>query len=353
MRRKLFLEARADTTFPLIILFGVLLAWMMAFLFITLYGQQMEARVDEQANALVNELARTASISLSGVQPPLDLPRDLGGSTYKIEVQDNNTFVVEITGGRRAGSVYNAVANVTVAVENKDFSPGGRVYFMRSGDWVIVSASPIEAPIENIAPVPTGEPPQFYHFAKENQREAAAIGAAYFEARERYPGENVDVSTYRWEGADSLLAQVTSDGAPLATLRITGSENGVNVGKVDNAWIVETVENADEIGAATACPSPENAYLGGWLYSPAKALNHLRSRTWRRVVDNVIDNVIVAVPVDAEIRAAAVTTNVWAYPTWRVTFGGYVLFYQMMPWYYEENIPGFVFQSVPELFPIV
>ena len=349
MRHEFLSDQKAGTTFPLIVLFGVLLAWLMAFLFISVYDQQLNARVDEQAGALANELARSAFTSLSYVQPPFELPRDLGGSVYTIEVQDNNTFVVRIVGGRRTGNTYSAVVNATVVIENRDFSPGGRAYFMRSWGQVIVSASPIEAPIENIVPIPAGEPPEFYYFARENQREATAIGAAYFEALNRYPGENIDVSAFRWEATNSLLAQVTSGGVPKITMRVTGSENAANVGKVVSAWVVELVENAVEIESPTACPSPDNAYRGGWLHSPRGALDHLRSRTWRRVSNNAV----VAVPTDAVIQAAAATTNVSTYPTWRVRFENYTIFYQMTPWWQKENTAGFVFQSDPELHPVV
>ncbi len=495
MKLELPFDRRAGTTFPLIILFGVLLAWMMAFIFISIYDQQMNARVDEQAKALADDLARTAFTALSGGQPTLDLPRDLGGSTYAIEVQDS-TFIVKITAGRRAGSTYNAVVNATVTVVNKEqieipvdnlegphdvkfrlyssttgadvhelwfdklefidenaiegmlenfedvsdwtyseedsnavisgsqvanwaaegtysykfttsgapavghyaqivrsfdltgenflrfwvrsaytgtprdwraqlyidtslkweegvgkfnFTLGGRAYFLRSGDQIIVSATSIEAPVENIDSEPTGEPPQFYYFARDNQREGAAIAAAYFEALGSYPGENVDASAYRWENADSLLVQVTSGGSPLAVFSVAGSENSTAVGKVENAWIVDLVENAADIGDGTACSSPDNAYRTGWLYSPQGALGDLRSRTWQRVSDNVI----VAVPADATLQASAATTNVYTYPTWRVTFEGYVIFYRMVPWWTEENMAGFVFQSEPELSPVV
>ncbi len=344
------LDQKGAETFPLIVLFGVILAWLMAFLFITLYNQQLDVRVDEQANALADDLSRTAFTSLSGGQPILELPRDVGGSAYTIEVQENSIFVVKIAGGRRAGNSYSALVNATVTVENQDFSPGGRVYFMRSGDQIIVSAASIEAPVENIAPVPTGEPPEFYYFAQSNPRDAAAIGAAYFEARELYSAENdIDVSSYRWESADSLLAQITSGEVPLAVLRVMGSEDGTDVGKVDTAWVVGQVESDENIGSATTCPSPDNAYRSSWLYSPQGVLNHLRSRTWRRVSDNTV----VAVPADASIQAASATTNVSTYPTWRVTFESYVIFYQMVPWWEQEDTAGFVFQSEPPLEPVV
>lgn len=341
-------DQKGAETFPLVVLFGVILAGMMAFIFITIYTQQQDLRVDEQAKAIADDLAQTAFAALSGGQPMFDLPRDAGGSPYKIDLQENSVFVVEITGGRRSGKTYSSVVNAVVAVENQDFSPGGLVYFMRSGDTIIMSAEPIVAPIENIAPIPTGEPPEFYYFAKNNPREATAIGAAYFDAIERYSGE-VDVSSYRWERADSLLAQVTSGGAPLNVLRVTGAENGTDVGQVNTAWVVGQVENAEDIGSATACSSPDNAYHSGWLYSPQDALDHLRSRTWRVAGDGAV----VVVPADASIQAASATTNLSVYPTWRVAFESYVIFYRMVPWWELENTAGFVFQSDPELEPVV
>lgn len=106
---------------------------------------------------------------------------------------------------------------------------------------------------------------------------------------------------------------------------------------------VVTTENT----APLFCPSPDNAYSGGWLYSPQAALRHLRSRTWTS------DNLPVVVPADAIIQASAVTTNVSTYPAWRVKFRGYTIFYHILPWWEMENTAGFVFQSYPWLKPIV
>ncbi len=345
----LSLEKKGAHDLPLIILFGVILAFLMAFLFISVYEQQLSAQVDEQASALVNELAQTAFTSFVGGQPTVGLPTDLGGSPYSLSVQDNSVFVVRIVAGRRSGASFSAVVNANVTVENQVFSPGGSVFFMRSSDGVIVSASPIEAIHEIVAQPPSIEPPLFYYFAKDNPKEAAAIVAAYFDSRARYPAENIDILQYRWEDPDSLLAQVRRGSGALETTRVRGGENNYPVGVVVNAWVVELLENAGDIENASSCPSPDNAYLSRWLYSPKDALNRLRSRTWYRASDNMP----VTVPADAIVQASAVTTNISVYPAWRVSFEDYTIFFQMMPWGEMENIPGFVFQSNPELNPIV
>jgi len=324
---------------PFYLLFGVLMAILLAGVFFMQLTKQREFEVSAQAQALVDDLAKTCFSALSGQQPTLDLPLQLAGSVYELEIDENrSTFIVRITDGTGAGESYWTVANVGLQVENTSLAPGGRVYFMCSGDVVLVSASPVEALTENVLPKPSGEPPEFYYFARENQREAAAIIAVYFDLSR-------DIDAYKWENSDSILARAGS-----ILLRVQGYENWENVGLVDNAWIISKIENyAGELTDALPCPSVENAYLSGWLYSPAQALGYLRSRTWRRTSDNAVVNI----PNNASIRAAAATTNISTYFTWRVEFESYILHYQAMPWWYLENTPGFVFQSEPGLEAVV
>lgn len=361
MRYKLLLGEEGASTFPLIVLFGVILAFLMAFLFISLYNQQLNAQVDEQANALANNLALTAFTSLSGGQPILELPRDVGGSPYAIAVQEEGIFVVRITGGRMVGNTYSAIVNASLKADNQDFSPVGRVYFQENTEnrgQIIVSPVPIEnMPAEISGENISSTPPSFYlDFARygDNQPEAAAIGAAYFDALVHNPEKhNIDISGYTWEQENSLLrVQVTSIEENFIMQIIISRENYIDVGGVENAWIIENIENIlGNIDNPTPCPSPDNAYRSGWLYSKQDALDHLRSRTWQS------GGTMVVVPADASIQAAAATTNVSTYPTWRVTFESdgtdYVIFYRMMPWWENDSEPGFIFQSGPELQPVV
>jgi hypothetical protein len=321
------------------LLFGVLMAILLAGVFFMQLTKQREFEVGAQAQALADDLAKTCFSALSGQQPTLDLPLQLAGSGYELEIDENrSTFIVWITGGTGTGESYWTIANVELRVENTSLTAGGRVYFMCSGDVVRVSASPIEALPENILPTPSGEPPEFYYFARENQREATAIIAAYFDVSR-------DIDAYKWENSDSILVRAGS-----ILLRVQGYENWENVGLIDNAWIISNIENyAGEFTDSFRCPSVENAYLSGWLYSPAQALGYLRSRTWRRTSDNAVVNI----PNNASIRAAAAATNVSTYLTLRVEFESYILHYQAMPWWYLENTPGFVFQSEPELEAVV
>jgi len=328
---------------PFYVLFGVIVAAMLAGLFIVQYNRQLEARVDEQAQALVNDLARISFTAFSREQPSFLLPQTLGGSNYELSV-DENTFIVHIKVGKQSGMSYYATANVPLIENNFNPVPGNSVYFKQSGDVVIISSSPITVQPENLWPPITATPPEFYYFAKENAKAATAIASAYFEARNRYSEENIDVSAYWWENENNLRAQITSNGENLTVFWVTGSENNTVVGKVENAWIVDLVDNVAEILVdATPCYSPDNAYRSGWLYSPAEALAYLRSRTW------MSGDTPVVVPENASVRAAAATTNVSIYPTYCVTFDGYVIYYRAMPWWAQENSPGFVFQSEPEL----
>lgn len=350
MRRKFIFGGEGTSTFPLIVLFGAILAFLMTFLFISLYNQQLDAMVDDQAGALANEIAQTAFASLSGSQPPFDLPSNVGGSPYTVEVQENSIFLVKVTGGRRAGSEYGASVNATVEVRNGDFSPGGRLYFMRSGDVIIMSASPITAPAGEFEQPVASTPPDFYYFAKENPKAATAITVAYFSALANYTG--IDATGYAYDGGDVLVQISYKGGSNIFGIRVSGYENGEDVGWVNNAWIVDNLTIIDNLTGALTSPSAENAASGGWLYSSSQTLEQLRGRTWRRMSDNAL----VTVPSDATIRAAAATTNVSTYPTWRVEWQSdnyYVIHIRAMPWWEEDDMPGFIFQSNPELYPVV
>ena len=322
------------TSFPLVVLFGVILAILTSIVFALFYERQLEARVVGQAQSLADELASTAFSSQGGGQPTLNLPRDIGGSAYQISISNNNTFIVKIMGGRLKGREYSSIVNATLLLENGNFTPGGKAYFQRAGDVVIVSASPIAAPAKNLEQPATTTPPEFYYFAKESQREAAAIAATYFHALE-------DANAYKWQDSNTLLVKLKND----QVFQVQG-ENLDKVDKVDNAWIVQRIDNfAGGFTGAMPCPSPENAWRSGWLYSPSQALAALRSRSWRRVSDNVA----VVVPVDATINVAAATTNVGTFLVYRVEWENYTIYYRAIPWWHEENIPGFVFQSKPKL----
>ncbi|MCS7131765.1 MAG: DNRLRE domain-containing protein, partial [Hadesarchaea archaeon] len=62
---------------------------------------------------------------------------------------------------------------------------------------------------------------------------------------------------------------------------------------------------------------------------------------------------IVLIPEDAVVRAGVAVTDVGAYPLWRVQWENYIIYYQMMPWFSQEETRGFVFQSEPYLEPLL
>ncbi|MEM3402718.1 MAG: hypothetical protein QW179_03400 [Candidatus Hadarchaeales archaeon] len=331
-------------TFPLLVVFGVFLAFLLTTVFISIYNQQLYARMEDEANHLAETLSKTAFQALaSSSLASVDLPATLGGSEYTLEVEENAMFVLRIISGRGAGNVYSTRTNILLDVENKEFRPGGKIFFYGGGDKVIVSASPIQGVIAPLSPATSQTPPQFYFFAKKNPKEAAGISAVFFA---KAGGENTDIVGYSWENGKLIVRGMVDNDYFLAGVDF--EENLLKVGKVDRAWVVVRVENT--FGAAeNSYPSIENAYEEGWVYSPADVLQHLRSRTWRRASDEQI----ISVPGDAEIRAAAVATNVSTYPAWRITFENQIIYYRLMPWWEKENEAGFLFQSLPELYPVI
>lgn len=340
-------DLKGDSAFTFIVLFGDIVAIMIGAILAAFYVQQLDVRVGLQAQSLADELAKTSVSSLGGGQPTLGLPTDVGGSEYRISIEDDRTFVVEITAGGLKGNRYTSRVGVDLRLGNAGFTPGGKVYFQRSGTEIIVSSTPIERePPRNIEI--SGTPPEFYHFAKWNPRKAMAIAAGYFYALDDY--ENIEAKGYTLEG-DNVLVQIGFKGGEnLFGVRVSGYENPNPVEHVINAWVWTGVQKLpDNLTNPTACPSIENAWRNGWFYSRSQVLIYLRSRTWRQTSDNFT----VTIPSDASVWASAATTNVSTYPTWRIEFEGRVLHYRAMPWWWAENVPGFVFQSEPKLEPLI
>lgn len=329
------------------ILFGVVMAIMLLGVFLVYLSAQSRFAVGEEAQALANDLSYTCFSAFTQQQPTFELPLSVGGANYEFEVE-NNTFVVRVTSGSLRGNEYRSIVGVDLDVRSLPL-PGGTLYAQGRPDNVIVAAESIGSPPRGFGEFVAPEPPDFYFFAKENQREAAAIVASYFYAREHYPAEeNLDIPSYKWVG-ENLLAQVSSDGELMMGSRVLHHENGENVGLVDNSWVVEEVVNVGEnVSGTLPCPSVENAVSRGWVYPPSEVIQHLRSRTWQ-----MQDNTIVSLSENISWHASAVTTNVASYPAWRVEFRSngtrFVMCFAMLPWAPDENQPGFIFQSKPEL----
>ncbi len=329
------------------ILFGVVMAIILLGVFLIYLSAQSRFAVGEEAQALADDLSYTCFSAFTQQQPTYELPSSVGGADYELEVE-NNTFVVRVMSGSLRGSEYRSIVGVDLDVRSLP-SPGDTLYAQGRPENVIVAAEPIGPPPQGFGEFVTPEPPNFYFFAKENQREAAAIVASYFYACERYPsGENLDILGYEWVG-ENLFVQVSSAGWLMTGLRVLPCENEENVGLVDNSWVVEEVENVGEnVGGMISCPSVENAVSCGWVYPPSEVIRHLRSRTWQ-----MRDNIVVALPEDISWRASAVTTNVASYPAWWIEFRSngtqFVIHFAMLPWAPDENQPGFIFQSKPEL----
>jgi len=347
---------------PFYVLASVIMAVLLAGVLVFHFGAQREAGVDEQAQDLADDISRTCFAALSRQQPTYSLPSDVGGSGYELMVEEN-TIIVRVTEGARAGRSYYSSVNAEMVVEDNGFRPGGRVYVQGRGDQVVISASPIASPPWEIEQPETPTPPPFYVWANENiegrQNEAVAVAAAYFYSLEHHPATKdnkvLDVLAYRRNG-DMVEARVGYRSAGvdefLVCVRVAGRQNASKVGEVTGAWVVENVENmSGDLTDAMDCPSVENAVRTGWLYSPSRVLAYLRGRTWR-----LEDNTIVVVPEGASWRAAAADVGGRTFCTYRFSFvhenTPIVLFFRMLATAPEEPLPGFTFTSEPPLEPI-
>jgi len=347
---------------PFYVLASIIMAVLLAGVLVLHFGAQREAGVDEQAQALADDISRTCFAALARQQPTYALPNDVGGCSYELGVEDN-AIVVTVLEGPRAGRSYRSIVNAELILENGDFEPGGKVYVQRLGDGVVISASPIVVILEELEPPSEPTPPPFYSWANENVRgrreEAVAVVAAYFYSLERHPATRdngvLDVLAYRRDG-DVVEARMGYQGAEenefLLCVRTIGRLDVSRVGEVTDAWVVENVENLPEdITDVIDCPSVENASRTGWLYSPSRVLAHLRGRTWK-----LEDNTIVVVPQDASWRVAAASVGGRTFCTYRFSFvhenTPIVLFFRMLATAPGEPLPGFTFTSEPPLEPM-
>lgn len=331
-----------SSSLPLIVLYGVVLAMLIFALSVTVYGRQMDIRVQEEAAALAEELGETAFSALSGGQPFKDLPASLGGSPYTVEV-DGGVFCIRITGGRGAGGEYTSVVSAEVRVENGNFEPGGRIYFyfLRENGVLLVSSSPIEPPEFEIGARPTGHPPDFYYFCRGNARAAAAMIAAYFALSET----GHVITGYSEIGGNVMVGM---DGGR-ENFMVSGRWDNQAVAHVEKAWVVDNVLVVEDAQIShTMDENLDNVIATGWLFSPSEVMRVLRSRTWK------VGDRLVSIPPDPEIAAACVTTDIGrSYPVWRIAWENCVVYYRAMPWWENDDEPGFVMQSSPVLEPVI
>jgi hypothetical protein len=347
---------------PFYILASVILAVLLAGVLALHFRAQGEARVDEQAQALADDISNACFSALARTQPTYSLPGDVGGSEYELMIE-NNTIMVKVIEGARSGRIYYSSVNAELVVQDNGFRPGGTVHAQRLGDQVIISASPITLPPWEIAQPATPNPPQLYTWANENvenrQGVAVATVAAYFFSLADHPATRdnrvLDVLAYTRD-RDEVDVNIGYRGADntefLQSVRTVGRRDASSVGEVTGAWEVENVENVSEdITGAMGCPSVESAVASGWLYSPSQVLDHLRGRTWK-----LEDNTILVVPEDAGWMTAAADVGGRTFCTYRFSFTykniPVVIFFRMLATAPEEPLPGFTFTSEPLLEPI-
>ncbi len=319
---------------PLYLLFGSLTALLLASAFLLQLTSQAREAVDEQAEGLLEAVARAAFSLLPGEETRVDLPPSVGGCGYEFWAEENGLFLRVLDGIRR-GRLYSLPLLERVEVENSSFR--GAVYLRRTEAFLVLSSSPFPPPSH---PLPSGGetfPPSFYSFAKEHPIPAAALVEAYSTTGR-------DPVGYVWESRRVLVFLGEN-----LWLEVRGEESGERVGRVENAWVVEGVGEAEGRAEWEECPSVVEAVEGGWVLLPSRALSEFLGRAWESGGERVR-------PENLRVRAAAVRTGVGSFPSWRLDFtsGGraFVVYWRMVRWWYAENSPGFLMQSEPPLEPV-
>ena len=319
---------------PFYFLFGALTALLLASAFLLQLTSQAREAVDEQAEGLLEAVARAAFSLLPGEETRVDLPPSVGGCGYEFWADENGLHLLVLDGVRR-GRLYSLSLLERVEVENSSFREA--VYLRRAEESLILSSSPLPPPS---FPSPSvGEahlPPPFYSFAKDHPVPAAALLEAYSRTG-REPAGYV-----REEGGVLVFLGEK-------WLEVRGKESGERVGKVEGAWVVEEVGEVEGRAGWEACPGVVEAVEGGWALSSSQALSEFLGRAWESGGERVR-------PENLRIRASAVWTEVGSFPCWRLDFRSgdraFVVYWRMLRWWYAENSPGFLMQSEPPLQPL-
>jgi hypothetical protein len=333
-------DKRGAHEIPLIVIFGVLLSFLLMLVFVGIYTHQTRAWVEEEAGNLLDQLSQAVFQSyVYGTESRLRLPDVLGDSPYLVEVTDNSSFVIRVLDARFPDLEFRVILPFLLIADSDRFHPGSFIYFGRVGDRVKISENPVKPEFPELPEPLATPPPEFYDFAKNHPKEAVAVASAFFTMR-----DSIGTDIIGYAKRENRVI-VRFEGGELAEVDFLVDNR--RVGHVKRALVVSEVELVNgETGGLSTCPSIENAWMGGWFYSPEMVIAHLASRTWKNE-----NGSIVLVPADAGMSLAVIETDLFLLPAWRVEFQEYVIYYRAMPWWELENEPGFLFQSYPYLYP--
>jgi len=316
----------------------VISALLVGVVLMTIYGRQVSARVEDEASSLISGLSRAAFQSFStGAMSFIELPRSVGGSGYVIEVMDNRYIVLRITDGPLRERKFFSAFTFPLAPQSQIFYPGQSVFFLRTGNKLTLNQSRIELSDNLLGPQVYEPPPNFYWFAKNNPMEASGVLAAFFSS-------GADIAGYGWINRNTLVVETSEN----RFFRVD-FENEPCQKEGWNIISIESVSRIEEITVARitdTCPSVREAAELGWLVPPEQAFASLRSRTW------MDSGGLVRVPPEARIVMACVSSDFGKYPAWQIYFENRVVLFRAVLWWYEDNDPGFLFQSLPKMYPV-
>ncbi len=316
----------------------VMSALLVGVVLMTVYDRQVSARVEDEASSLISGLSRAAFQSFStGAMSFIELPRSVGGSGYVIEVVDNRCIVLRITDGPLRERKFVSAFTFPLVPQSRTFYPGQSVFFLRTGDTLTVNQSRIERSDNLLRPQVYESPPNFYWFAKNNPVEASGVLAVFF-------GSGADIAGYGWINGNILVVETSENWF----FRVD-FENEPCKKEGWNIVSIESVSRIEEVTAARitdTCPSVREAAELGWLVPPEQAFASLRSRTW------MDSDGLVRVPPEVSIVMACVSSGFGKYPAWQISFENRVVLFRAVLWWYEDNDPGFLFQSLPGMYPV-
>ncbi len=336
------------------ILFSIIMASLLVFVFVIYYNSQQRANVSGEAQGLADSLAKSSFSALSTGQNIYQLPEDVGGSPYSLEISENRNIIkIKITGGDQKGELYVSSVNADISAENLP-EIGNRVYITNRNGDIVFSKMRILPTEKNIFNSLKSNPSKFYKFSRENTKISVAIIGSYFYGKSKYPEkDDFDIVGYGRKNENVFLIRA-SDGDDFSTnMEVEGKIFLENDEMVEKIWIVENISLTDKkIENMRNCPSIKESYSSGWTYSSKQVLKYLRGRAWEWIREK--ENI--QIPENVEISSSLIYNKNGEYPAYRVSFEEknqkFNINYQSMPFYYRENKPGFLFWSIPRMEPI-
>ncbi len=303
-------SARGITLVQVSLLFSICLAVVLASLF-SYYQQRLEElKLNTEAEGLLRDIADRIQLARGGFISSLTLPASLAGNMYELKIEENKILLsVQFRGGEKNYSLE------IPAVEACNLAPACEVFFFPWKGRVKISEN-LEGPL--LERFISEAPPEFYFWSKENPESAVMALYCYFYLHEQ--PEACGCSSVRFNNSLAKAEWVSED---FEGYRVRTIRNVKRVNSVD--------ENLSEV------PPLREALEGGWIRSPADAMEEIRSRDWRDENGREVQ-----IPANLELELGLFIDS-GEFPVWQVGWDGYRIYIGTIRWWWAENSPGFLY----------